>query len=311
MHYPSPQRTGKKSVRKPSWLKRPLSHGSNAQRVKRIIGDLRLTTVCGEARCPNAGECFSNSTATFMLLGDHCTRNCRFCAVGHGSPCKPDTEEPLRIAEAAERLGLRHVVITSVTRDDLPDGGAAQFAAVVRAVRERIHGVTVEVLVPDFQGSEDALRTVIAARPDVINHNVETVPRLYSIIRPDADYERSLRLLARTRELAPNIVTKSGLMVGLGETMDEVRAVLGDLNDIHCAILTIGQYLQPSPEQVPVERYLSPDEFAHLKTEALDRDFAAVASGPYVRSSYHAGELFSVAHIAGWCSFRDQKNQRA
>lgn len=246
-----------------------------------------------------------------MLLGDHCTRNCLFCAVGYGSPCKPDPEEHLRIAEAVERLGLRHVVITSVTRDDLPDGGAAQFAVAVRAVRERIPGVTVEVLVPDFQGSEEALRTVIAARPDVINHNVETVPRLYSIIRPDADYERSLRLLARTRELAPSIVTKSGLMVGLGETMDELRAVLGNLIDIHCAILTIGQYLQPSTEQVPVARYVSPGEFAGLRKEASDRGFAAVASGPYVRSSYHAGELFSAAHIARWCSSRDQKNQRA
>jgi len=246
-----------------------------------------------------------------MLLGDHCTRNCRFCAVGYGSPCNPDPDEHLRIAEAVERLGLRHVVITSVTRDDLPDGGAVQFAAAVRAVRELIPGVKIEVLVPDFQGDEEALRTVIAARPDVINHNVETVPRLYSIIRPDADYERSLRLLVRTRELAPNIVTKSGLMVGLGETMDEVRSVLGDLIDIDCGILTIGQYLQPSPEQVPVERYVSPEEFAELGTEALDRGFAAVASGPYVRSSYHAGELFSAVHIAGSCSSRDQKNQRA
>jgi lipoic acid synthetase len=252
----------------------------------------RLHTVCQEARCPNLGECFSQGTATFLILGDRCTRNCRFCAIGHGPSGPPDPEEPARVAEAVKAMGLQYVVITSVTRDDLPDGGAALFAETIRTVRKKRSEAKVEVLIPDFQGNVEALRTVVEARPDVLNHNVETVPRLYPSVRPGAVYERSIDLLSQVRVLDLSMPTKSGLMLGLGESADEVRETLQDLVDAGCRILTLGQYLQPSKEHLPVARFVPPEEFDAWKETALQMGFAEVASGPFVRSSYHAKELF-------------------
>lgn len=279
-------------VPKPPWLKRRLEAGSTFQRVKGLIQQGQLHTVCQEALCPNQGECFSRGTATFLILGDRCTRNCRFCAVGHGPTEPPDPEEPIRVAQAASALGLRYVVVTSVTRDDLPDGGAAQFARTVREIRRAIPEARVEVLVPDLGGSEDALRTVLEAGPHVLNHNVETVPRLYPRVRPEADYGLSLELLKRVRALAPHIPTKSGLMLGLGEELGEVEGVLRDLLAVGCRMLTLGQYLRPSKEHLPVERYLPPEEFDSWRDKALEMGFFQVASGPFVRSSYHAVEMY-------------------
>ncbi|MGQ9859096.1 MAG: lipoyl synthase [Thermodesulfobacteriota bacterium] len=279
-------------LHKPPWLKRRIGGGSGFQKVSGLIRKGHLHTVCQEALCPNQGECFSRGTATFLILGKTCTRNCGFCAVRHGIGQPLDPEEPSRVAEAALALGLSYVVVTSVTRDDLPDGGANQFARTVREIRRALPEARVEVLVPDFQGSDLALQTVLIAGPDVLNHNVETVPRLYPKVRPQADYRRSLELLRRARSLAPEVSTKSGLMLGLGEEPWEVQAVLADLLAVGCRMVTIGQYLRPSMEHLPVERYVTPQEFESWRELALEMGFLRVASGPFVRSSYHAGEMY-------------------
>jgi len=279
--------------RKPPWLKRRLPTDSSFQEVRGLIEKGRLHTVCQEAKCPNIWECYAHQTATFLIMGSRCTRNCRFCSVTPGPPEPLDPQEPARVAEAAARMGLRYAVVTSVTRDDLPDGGAAHFAATIRELRRLIPGTRVEVLIPDFQGDGSALLTVLAARPDVLNHNIESVPRLYPQVRPQADYLRSLALLKRAREFDSGTATKSGMMLGLGEEAQEVRRTLQDLRAADCRILTLGQYLQPSPEHLPVIRYVTPAEFENWRTSALEMGFAEVASGPFVRSSYHAGESFN------------------
>jgi len=253
-----------------------------------LVKELGLHTVCEEARCPNLGECWGHKTATFMLLGDTCTRNCGFCAVTHGRPLTIDPDEPDRVARAVARLGLRHVVVTSVNRDDLPDGGAAHFAATAKAIKTLVPATRVEVLVPDFQGDQNAVRTVVESPIDILNHNLETVPRLYKRVRPGARYQRSLGLLAAARKVRPGCLTKAGLMLGLGESHDELRQVFGDLRAVDCDILTLGQYLRPSPAHLPVERYVPPEEFAALREQALATGFRHVESGPLVRSSYHA-----------------------
>jgi len=276
---------------KPRWLRKGLSSGPEYERVRTILKAQKLHTVCQEARCPNLWECFSRHTATFMILGTRCTRNCRFCAVRHDKPKAPDPEEPRRIAETAEAMNLRHVVVTSVTRDDLPDGGASHFAATVHEIRKQVPEATIEILVPDFQGSRDALRTVVESRPDVFNHNVETAERLYPAVRPVAKYNRSLDLLSRVKELDESLVTKSGLMLGLGENPEEITITLWDLFSVGCDIVTMGQYLQPTKANIPVTRYVTPEEFDFWKETALKMGFLAVASGPLVRSSYRAGEL--------------------
>ncbi len=279
------------SSRLPPWLiptgrKRPQLAG-----LGRELAEMGVHTVCQSARCPNLGECFARGSATFMILGDVCTRDCRFCAVAHGEPAPPDEEEPGRVAEAAGGLGLRHVVVTSVTRDDLPDGGAVHFAATVSAIRERLPGATVETLTPDFGGSREALRTVLAAGPDVFNHNVETVPRLYPEVRPQADYERSLRVLAQARAMGGGAPTKSGFMVGLGETEDEVAALLRDLRGAGVEAVTVGQYLQPTRRHLPVAEYVRPGVFQEYERAARAMGFRHVMAGPLVRSSYHAEDL--------------------
>jgi len=286
-------------VTQPTWLWRAISREAEqaTDRVARLLADLGLHTVCQEAHCPNIAECFGQHTATFMILGDTCTRGCRFCAVHHGQPQALDAGEPQRLAQAAERLGLRHVVVTSVTRDDLPDGGAGQFATTIRAVRRRLPGATVEVLVPDFAGSQAALQTVLDAGPDVWNHNVETVPRLYGRVRPQANYGRSLEVLAWCKTQAPHVITKSGLMLGLGERTAEVLRVLSDLRGVSCDVLTMGQYLQPTERQLPVTRYVPPQEFGWYQEKAEAMGFRAVASGPLVRSSYHAEALLEMGHL--------------
>jgi lipoyl synthase len=275
---------------KPSWLKVKAPGSPTYIRLKHLVVDLRLNTVCEEAHCPNIGECWHHGTATFMILGDVCTRNCPYCAVAHGKPAGLDTDEPSRVADAAEQMRLRYVVITSVDRDDLPDGGASIFAGTVAEIRRRIPSCRIEVLIPDFQGKEDPLRAVLDAGPDILNHNTETVPRLYRKARPGGRYERTLDLLDRARRHAPHIPTKSGLMVGLGEEWDEVVATLVDLRAVGCGILTIGQYLSPSAAHLPVVRYYHPEEFEMLKATALSLGFGHVESGPLVRSSYHAHE---------------------
>jgi lipoic acid synthetase len=280
------------ATRKPDWLKRRLPTGEAFNQVRELIETGKLHTVCQEAKCPNIWECFSHRTATFLIMGDRCTRNCRFCSVSPGSPAPLDPDEPDRVSEAVERMGLKYVVVTSVTRDDLPDGGATHFAATISAIRRRVPGAEIEVLIPDLQGDRVALATVLAARPNVLNHNIETVPRLYSTVRPQADYRRSLDLLRRSKELAPSIPTKSGLMLGLGESAQELRQTLLDLRDAGCRILTLGQYLQPSPEHLPVEAYVPPADFERWRQAALEMGFAEVASAPFVRSSYHAKESF-------------------
>ena len=282
----------KHRIPKPPWLKRRIPSGPTYQEIQRLLRSSRLHTVCQEACCPNLGECFSQGTATFLILGDRCTRNCRFCAIGHGPSGPPDPEEPSRVADAVKAMGLQYVVITSVTRDDLPDGGAALFAETIRTVRKKSPGAKVEVLIPDFQGNVEALRTVVEARPDVLNHNVETVPRLYPSVRPGAAFDRSIDLLSQVRVLDLSIPTKSGLMLGLGESADEVLETLQDVLDAGCRILTLGQYLQPSKDHLPVARFVPPEEFDAWKETALQMGFAEVASGPFVRSSYHAKELF-------------------
>lgn len=260
-----------------------------------MLDELRLNTVCAGAKCPNRGECYASGTATFMVLGTECTRDCRFCAVEPSRPGSPDTDEPARVAEAARRMGLLHVVVTMVTRDDLPDGGAAHVVATIDALRSRLPHARVEVLVSDLGGDEASIDLVVAARPDVFNHNVETVPRLYREVRPQADYERSLRVLARARETRPGLPTKSGLMVGLGERPEEVADVLADLRAAGVGIVTIGQYLRPSPGHLPVSEFVAPERFAQYAAVAREIGFAGVASAPFVRSSYHAAEVAAQA----------------
>lgn len=274
---------------RPEWLKVRFFGGANYQDLKRMMRTLGLHTVCESARCPNLGECWEHRTATFMILGNICTRACGFCAVPSGRPAgPPDADEPLRVAQAVEQLGLRYAVITSVNRDDIPDGGAHLFARTIQEIRRRVPGCKVEVLVPDFRGAASALRTVLAARPDVLNHNTETVPRLYRQARKGALYERSLELLRRAQAIAPQIPTKSGLMLGLGETRAEVLATMADLAAQRTHILTLGQYLQPTRQHLPVARFVHPEEFAEYKRLGEQMGFQHVESGPLVRSSYHA-----------------------
>lgn len=275
---------------KPPWFKARFPSGARYEEVRGLLRDVALHTVCEEARCPNIGECFNAGTATFMILGDTCTRACGFCAVTSGRPGALDPLEPARLAATVERLGLDYVVITSVNRDDVEDGGASVFAACIRAIRARMPRCEVEVLIPDFEGNWDALAAVVEARPVVLNHNTETVPRLYSRVRPKGRYERSLELLRRVKALDPSMPAKSGLMVGLGETLDELRAAIADLREHGCDLLTVGQYLRPTPKHLPVERYVPPEEFAEIAEYARGLGFAHVEAGPLVRSSYHAGE---------------------
>ncbi len=256
-----------------------------------LLGDLKLNTVCQSARCPNKWECFSSSVATFLILGRECTRNCAFCNISPGAQLPPDADEPRRVAEGAARLGLKHIVITSVTRDDLPDGGAEHFAETIRQVKGRLPGCTVEVLIPDFQGDEAALMTVLAAGPDVLNHNVETVPRLYPDIRPQADYAQSIELLRRTAADSRGIPAKSGLMVGLGETDEELRAVIRDMYAAGCSMITVGQYMRPSRLHPAVQRYMPPEDFDALAEFGRSLGVAKMFCAPLVRSSYHAAEL--------------------
>ena len=274
--------------RHPPWLKVRAPGGADYVETRATVKRLGLHTVCEEARCPNIGECWGHRTATFMLLGDTCTRNCGFCAVRHGRPLTVDALEPARVAEAVARLGLRHVVVTSVNRDDLGDGGSGHFAATARAIKALVPATRVEVLVPDFQGDVGAVRTVVESPIDILNHNIETVPRLYKRVRPGAIYARSLSVLARGREVRAECLTKAGMMLGLGETIAEILSVFSDLRAVDCDILTLGQYLRPSRDHLPIERYVPPDEFAALKEQALAVGFRHVESGPLVRSSYHA-----------------------
>jgi len=273
---------------KPPWLKVRAPGGPNFIRLKGLMREWNLHSVCEEAHCPNVGECWEDLTATFMILGDICTRNCGYCAVTHGRPVWEDREEPLRVGRAVQELGLEHVVITSVNRDDLADGGAAHFAATVRAVRRHAPGCRVELLIPDFQGDAAALQAVIDAEPDILNHNTETVPRLYKVARHGGRYERTLELFRRARVAAPGLVTKSGIIVGLGEDPEELLATMRDLRAVDVNILTLGQYLRPSPRHLPVARYYPPEEFARLGAAGRAMGFAHVEAGPLVRSSYHA-----------------------
>jgi lipoic acid synthetase len=275
----------------PEWLRAKTPKRPELEKLGRELAGRGLHTVCQSARCPNVGECFGQGTATFMILGDCCTRNCGFCAVGHGCPAPPDPEEPRRVAEAAQLLGLHYVVVTSVTRDDLPDGGAGHFARTIQAIRELLPGSRVEVLIPDFGGDESALQVVMEAAPEVLNHNVETTPRLYATVRPQADYRRSLELLRRAGQMRPESLTKSGFMLGLGETSEEVEALLRDLRAAGVGAVTIGQYLQPTREHLPVVEYVPPAVFEAYANTARRLGFDYVMSGPLVRSSYHAGEL--------------------
>ena len=281
---------------RPDWLRVKFFNGPNYQDLKRIMRTLGLHTVCESARCPNMGECWEHRTATFMILGNICTRACGFCAVPSGKPAgPPDEQEPARVAEAVERMGLRYAVVTSVNRDDQPDGGASIFARTISEIRGRVPACKVEVLIPDFRGDWNALETVIGARPDVLNHNTETVPRLYQQVRKGAVYARSLELLRRAKSQAPRMSTKTGLMLGLGETREEVLAAMGDLVTQGTDILTLGQYLQPTREHLPVVRFVHPDEFAEYKILGEEMGFAHVESGPLVRSSYHAFEQEAAA----------------
>lgn len=275
---------------KPEWLKIKLTTGEPYQEIKSMMRTKTLHTVCEEARCPNIYECWANRTATFMILGDICTRACRFCAVKTGLPTELDLQEPERVAEAAEQMGLRHCVVTSVARDDLKDGGAAIFAETIKAIRRKLPFCSVEVLIPDFLGNEDSLRIVMDAKPDILNHNIETVERLSNRVRAKAKYRRSLELLQRAKAMQPDIPTKSSIMLGLGETREEVLQAMDDLRAIDCNILTLGQYLQPSSSHIDIVRYVHPDEFKEFKADGLARGFSHVESAPFVRSSYHAHE---------------------
>ncbi|QAY66793.1 lipoyl synthase [Paenibacillus protaetiae] len=288
----------REKVQKPDWLRIKLTTGGNYAEIKDMMRSKTLHSVCEEARCPNIYECWANRTATFMILGDICTRACRFCAVKTGLPTELDLQEPERVAEAAEQMGLRHCVVTSVARDDLADGGASIFAATIHAIRKRMPFCRVEVLIPDFMGNWDALKVVMDAKPDILNHNIETVERLSDRVRAKAKYSRSLELLKKAKELAPKIPTKSSIMLGVGEEWDEILQAMDDLRAVDCNILTLGQYLQPSANHLPLVRYVHPDEFAKLKEEGLRRGFRHVESGPLVRSSYHAHEQTDSAAAA-------------
>ena len=279
----------------PPWIRTRVVEGENFKELKQLVNARRLHTVCEEAKCPNIFDCWSRRTATFMILGDVCTRACRFCAVTSGRPVELDIGEPLRVAESVAQLGLRHAVITSVDRDDLADGGAGMFARTIKAIRRRSPSTTIEVLTPDFQGDLAAVQTVVEARPDIFNHNTETVPRLYARIRPKAVYANSLALLQHVKRLAPEMVTKSGLMVGLGETEDELHDVFRNMRAHDIDVLTVGQYLRPSKKHADVARYYRPEEFVQLKQQAMELGFAHVEAGPMVRSSYHADEQVPVA----------------
>lgn len=283
------QQTGASSAarpRLPAWFKVKLQIGQQYQHIRRVLDEQGLHTICEEARCPNVWECWNHGTATFLILGDVCTRRCHYCSVSTGRPAAVDSEEPGRIAQAVQALKLRHVVITSVNRDDLPDGGAGIFAQTIAAVRRVVPACTIEVLIPDFQGESASVATVMGESPDILNHNVETVPRLFPSVRPQGKYQRSLTVLTQAKQFSAR--TKSGLMVGMGETPEEVMEVMGDLRSVHCDILSIGQYLQPTKQHRPVSRYYAPDEFEAFKELGLALGFRHVESGPLVRSSYHA-----------------------
>ena len=284
--------------RKPPWLKVKAPGGANYMRLKHLMRDLGLHTVCEEAHCPNVGECWEHGAATFMILGDVCTRNCGYCAVAHGRPPVTDLEEPRRVAEAAAVMNLRHAVITSVDRDDLPDFGAGIFAETIRLIHQRMPTCSVEVLVPDFQGDERSIATVLDAAPEIYNHNTETVPRLYKKARPGGRYPRVMSIFRLVKRLAPDMPTKTGMMLGLGETVEEVLSVMRDLREVDVDILTLGQYLRPSNDHLPMDRYYTPDEFASLRKEGLAMGFRHVESGPLVRSSYHAWEQVQAAGVA-------------
>ena len=281
--------------RLPPWFKQKPADPRVMVPMEKLLDGLSLHTICESALCPNIGECFSRKTATFLILGDVCTRRCSFCAVKKGQPLPVDGKEPQHLLEAVEKLNLSYVVVTSVTRDDLSDGGASQFVKTINMLHQKRKGVVVEVLVPDFLGSAESLRAIVEARPDVLNHNVETVPRLYSEVRPEADYSRSLKLLSMAKKLNPDIVTKSGLMLGLGETKEEVVKVMEDLRGVNCDLLTIGQYLQPSPGHYPVVRFISPEEFSQYEDIGRDIGFVEVAFAPLVRSSFKTAELYAKA----------------
>jgi len=280
--------------RKPAWLKRPVAFTGKKIMLSRRLSDARLNTVCDEAKCPNKAECWARGSATFLILGASCTRGCGFCNVGHGTPEPLDDSEPGRLCAMVVDLQLKHVVITSVTRDDLPDGGAAHFARTVRLLRSMAPHCTVEILVPDFNGNEESLQIVVSSRPDVFNHNIETVARLYPAVRPKASYGRSLRILAEAARHKGTMLVKSGLMVGLSETTEEVEATLKDLREAGCDVVTIGQYLQPSKRHIPVHAFISPDMFKHFEIVGQTMGFTQVISGPYVRSSYRAGEVLGL-----------------
>ncbi len=282
--------------RRPEWLKVKIPSGPGYKETKQLVDQHRLHTVCEEARCPNIAECWSQRSATFMILGDVCTRSCGFCAVKTGRPLYLDWDEPRRIAEAVAQLNLRHCVITSVNRDELPDGGSQIFAITIREIRKCLPNCTIEVLIPDFKGNEKALLTVLSAKPEILNHNVETIPRLYRRVRPQANYRQSLEVLVRAKK--HGAVTKSGFMLGLGETIEEAKTLLRDLHESNVDIATIGQYLQPTREHLPVERFVPPQEFAELKEFGMSLGFRHVESGPLVRSSYHADEQASIGHSA-------------
>lgn len=278
---------------KPPWLKKRIPPFEDLVKVKSILDSVELHTVCEEARCPNLGECFSKGTATILVLGRICTRNCGFCAVEHGVSVPPDEEEPEKVAQAVRKMDLHYVVITSVTRDDLPDGGASHFAKTIQAIRALDREIQIEVLIPDFKGDPSSLTTVLKEGPDVLNHNVETIPRLYREVRPQADYRRSLRLLKRAKERDTRTLTKSGFMLGLGETEEEILSLLRHLSGVGCDFLTIGQYLRARPDRLPVVRYIPPEEFEEFKKIGEDMGFKSVASGPFVRSSFHAAQMFA------------------
>jgi lipoic acid synthetase len=283
--------------RKPGWLKVRAPGGPNYLRLKQLMRELDLHTVCEEAHCPNVGECWEHGTATFMILGDVCTRNCAYCAVAHGRPPKFDPAEPERVAQAVAEMRLQHAVITSVDRDDLPDFGAWAFAETIRQIKQHVPSCSVEVLVPDFQGDEDAIRAVLEASPDIYNHNTETVPRLYKRCRPGGRYERVMRIFATAKRIAPQIPTKSGIILGMGETNEEVLAVLQDLRAAEVDIITLGQYLRPSTSHIKLDRYVTPDEFHMFREQGMAMGFRHVESGPLVRSSYHAWEQVQAAGV--------------
>ena len=276
----------------PSWLIKKIPKSPNIKKIRTLINDDSIHTVCESAKCPNIGECYSKNTVTFMILGGVCTRSCRFCSVSKGMPSILDPKEPENVAKAAKKLGLKYVVITSVTRDDLADGGAGHFADTIRAVRETESEIKVEVLIPDLQGDEQNLYKIIGAKPNIINHNLETVPSLYSRIRPQADYKRSLKVLKTAKKLRSSLYTKSGIMVGLGEKQEEVVRLMKDLRSVDCDILTIGQYLQPSKDQIEVSEFITPDVFEWYKQTGERLGFSKVFSGPFVRSSYKASEIY-------------------